>query len=394
MIKFLGKFKRNKRVFLDYASTTPTLPQIMKAMKPYGGVLFANPSAIYFEGITAKKALENTRREVAEILGCRGEEIIFTGSGTESDNLAILGIVGSYKKKFVPHIVTTNIEHPAVMEAFKEAERRGVEVTYVPVSDSGIVSVEDILKAVNERTVLVSVMLANNEIGTIQPVADIARAIKKRREELGTVLPYLHTDASQAANYISINVNSLGADMMTLDGGKIYGPKGVGALFVKRGIDLLPITFGGGQERGLRSGTENVGGVIGFAQALKIANKDREEESLRLIKLRDYFIERALKISPKVSLNGDDQKRLPNNVNICLEGVDSEFAVIQMDTHGVSCSAGSSCGSLSDTSGSYVISALGKRGCEYSSLRFTLGRHTSKKDIDKALKVLLKIIAK
>ncbi len=393
MIKFKGFSLGKKRVFLDYASTAPLLKEVFLAMKPFLTSHFANPSALYKDGLFAKKVVSDSRTSVARILGCRAQEIIFTSGGTESNNMAILGLFEKYKKQFIPHIITSAIEHPAVLEVCREVERRGGKVSYVKVDENGLINPKDVFSLITSQTILVSVMLANNEIGTIEPIANISRAIKKYREEKNTVLPYFHTDACQAINYISANINSLGVDLMTLDGGKIYGPKGTGLLFVKRGIDLSPIIFGGGQEIGLRPGTENVSGIVGITKALFCADRDQESESKRLMPLRDYFISKALQISPKITLNGDVKNRLPNNINICILGIDSEFAVIGFDLKGVACSAGSSCNVLKEISSSYVIESLNKKECAGSSLRFTLGRHTNKSDINKALMILSKIVA-
>lgn len=390
---FIKTFLRSKPdVFLDFASTTPMLKKVISAMRRCDKKIFANPSAIYKKGMESKKTVELSRTSVARVLGCRSEEVIFTASGTESDNLAILGICEANKKKFVPHIITSAIEHPAVREACVEAEKRGYKVTYIPVSPLGKVDSKKIVEEITENTVLVSIMLANNEIGTIEPIADISRMIKEIREKNKTPFPYLHTDACQAANYISMNINSLGVDMLSLDGSKIYGPKGVGMLFIKRGINISPIIFGGGQEKGLRSGTENISGIVGFSLALKIAQKDRERESMRLLKLREYFIKKLLSISPRISVNGDLKNRLPNNVNVCVKDLDAEFVVIKMDNFGISCSAGSSCGALTDTLSSDVISALGNKDCRTSSIRFSMGRQTVKKDIDSAVWAFEKIL--
>ncbi|MBX4198274.1 cysteine desulfurase [Candidatus Parcubacteria bacterium] len=375
------------RVFLDYASTTPLDPKVLKAMLPFMAADFGNPSAIYNEGLKAKNAVREARTSIARHLNIRPEEIIFTASGTEADNLAIAGVVNAWKKSFIPHIVTTNIEHPGILELCKHFEKEEVEVTYVPVEENGIVDPQKIKQALKPTTVLVSVMYANNEIGTIQPLREISRIIQEFKKTQYVALPYFHTDASQAANYVDLSFQKLGVDMMTLDASKIYGPKGVGFLASKRGVSLVPLIFGGGQERGLRSGTENVPGIVGMAKALDITQSIKEKESKRLRNLQQYFFDGVIKISPRVSSNGDLEKRLPNNVNICIDGIDSEFAVIKLDTEGISCSSASSCINLSEEPYSYVIDALGKSGraCRSSSLRFTFGRATKKQDLNLTL---------
>lgn len=374
-----------KRVYMDHASTTPTDKRVRQAMEEYERQSFENPSSLYKEGVNAKKALLGARTKVARLIHARSEEIVFTGSGTEADNLAILGVWNAAKKMIErPHIVTTNIEHPAVLETCRHIESLGGEVTYVPVEENGIVRPEKIVHAIKETTVLVSVMLVNNEIGTIQPVAEISRQIKKKREQSGWTIPYVHTDASQAVNYLSVSVQALGVDLMTLDGSKMYGPKGIGMLFVGHGTEIESVLYGGGQEKGLRPGTENVAAIIGFAEALQIAKEINERESTRMKTLQQYFLDKLKEAVPEAYLNGDREKRLPNNINICIPGINSEFMVIQLDHVGVACSSVSACKHLSDTSYSYVVEALGEGGrkCKESSLRFTMGKDTTESDID------------
>ena len=285
-----------RRIYLDHASTTPVDKRVLKAMLPYMSLEFGNPSSLYKEGVEAKKAVRESRDKIAKILNIRAEEVIFTASGTESDNLAISGVIGNPPLRGVPslrgggcHIITTNIEHPGILEMCKHLETNGVEVTYVPVEDNGIVDSQKIAAAIKHNTVLVSVMLANNEIGTIQPIREISNLIKKYREGSKSDFPYLHTDASQAANYLDLSFQKLGVDMMTLDGSKICGPKGIGVLAVRRGVPVMPIIFGGGQENGLRAGTENVPGIVGMSEAFVIAQEMKEKESNRLLALKEYF---------------------------------------------------------------------------------------------------------
>lgn len=386
-----------KRIFLDYASTTPLDGDIEKLMRLYLGPEFANPSALYQEGLLAKKAVQDSRESIAKILNIRAEEVIFTGSGSESDNLAIVGVFSAFKKKFKPHIITTVIEHPSIIEACKYLEQEGCEVSYIGVEENGIVDPQKIAEAIRPTTVLVSVMYANNEIGTIQPIHQIARRLRDYKERGISALdgiPYLHTDASQAANYLDLSFQKLGVDLMTLDASKIYGPKGVGALAVRRYVEIKPIIFGGGQANGLRAGTENVPGIVGLAAALKKAQESREAESARLTKLRDYFIESIIKKYPAVLINGDKINRLPNNVNICVPGLDAEFAVIKLDQAGVGCSSASACLNLSENSYSYVVSALGDKGkeCQGAPLRFTLGRYTTLRELNLTLGKIHSII--
>lgn len=354
---------------------------------------FANPSALYNEALEAKSKLGDARGKIAQILGCQKSEIIFTSGGTEGNNLALLGIFEAHKtKNFTPHIITTAIEHSSILEVCKEIERRGGEVTYLPVDEEGIVKVKDIRDAFKENTVLVSVMFANNEIGTIQPIKEIGRAIKDWQQKHNSTFPYFHTDACQVVLYEDLNVQKLGVDLLSIDGIKMYGPRGAGVLVARGNVMLQPIVFGGGQESGRRSGTENVVSAVGLARALETAQDLREKESIRLSEIRDYAIEKILKTFPQAKLNGSQTERLPNNVNVCFSKLDAEFAVISLDVAGISASYSSSCRTLAEDSSSYVVSALGKPDCAASSLRFTFGRETRKSDIDALVLALQKII--
>jgi len=399
-------------IYLDNASTTPIDSEVFKEMKPFLVEDFGNPSSITAGGVRAKKAVEGARKSVATLLRALPDEIVFTSGGTESNNLAIFGLVKSLESKGLPiskmHFITTNIEHSSVLEPMRELERRGAQVDFVPVESNGIVDLKKIKKALKGNTVLVSVMYANNEIGTVQPISEIAKILRHSSKSINYKLstinhklshPFFHCDASQAPLYLDMHVEKLGVDLLTLDAHKIYGPKGVGALYVKRGVEILPVILGGGQENNLRSTTENVAGIIGLSKAFEIADKQRIKESLRLTKLRNYFYSQILKNLRiekvgevnGVILNGDLEKRLPNNLNISLVGVDTEFLIIQLDNSGVVCSAKSSC--LRDEAYSYVVKALGgTEGREISSIRFSLGRGTSKKDIDFTLKILKKLL--
>ena len=353
---------RIKRVFLDYASITPIAPEVVLAMVEYSKNNFANPSALYSEGVRAKEMIKESKEKISMILGTRSNEIIFTSGGTESDNLALLGVFEHALENGIlkPHIITSTIEHPAILEVCREIERRGGEVTYISVSEEGLVSSRDIMREIKENTILVSVMYANNEIGTIQPIREIGRMIKDFRLKNNTQYPYFHTDACQAGLYISLDVQKIGVDIMTLDGIKMYGPRGLGILYVKSGIGIKHIFFGGGQQGGLRSGTENVEGIIGMARALEVAEKIKESESVRLTVIRDYGIEKIFQNFPEAKLNGSKENRLPNNINICFKNLDAEFAVIGLDVAGISVSYSSSCQTIKENSSSYVISAIGR----------------------------------
>jgi cysteine desulfurase len=392
MLKILNKNK--KRIFLDYASVTPVAPEVLKVMVKTSLKNFANPSALYDEGREAKEILKMARQKISESLGCRPQEIIFTSGGTESDNLAILGTFQSAKNFGItnPHIITTKIEHPAVLEACHEIERRGGSVTYLPVSEDGLISVKELESALKENTVLVSIIFANNEIGTVQPIAEIGKVIKNWREKNKTNFPYFHTDACQAVLYEKIDVQKLGLDLLTLDGIKMYGPRGIGILYRRLGVSLSQIFFGGGQEMGLRSGTENLPAIAGLAEAFKIADKMRQPESVRLAKIRDYTIEKILENFTGTKINGSLEKRLPNNINICFPEIEGEFLVVALDVEGICLSHSSTCRTLKEDSSSYVVSALGREDCAGNSLRITLGRKTVKKDIYCLIKALNRVI--
>lgn len=389
------KKPKNKRiVYLDNAATTPMDPEVKKAMDPYFCDLYGNPSGIYEIGRVVNGALNDARREIAEILGALSDNIIFTGGGTESDNLAIFGIAKRHFGKIstpidiskLPHIVTTKIEHKAVLLPIKQLEKEGFQVTYLDVDNEGKINIDDIKKSVKNNTILVSIMYANNEIGTIQPISEIGKFILKWRKENNTKYPYFHTDACQAAGSLDLNVEKLHVDLMTFNGSKIYGPKGVGVLYRRKGVDLQPQILGGGQEFGFRSGTENMPGIIGLCKALELAQKNKQKENERLNKLREYFWRELNKKIPKLHLNGpklnDTKNRLSNNLNVTFFDIEGEALLLYLDEYGIICSTGSACNSVS-LEPSYVITACGLP-YEYAhgSLRFTLGKNTTKKDID------------
>lgn len=399
--------KKPKIIYLDNASTTPVRPEVILAMKPFWSEKFGNPGSITKLGVEAKKVLENCRKIVAESLLRRPNEIVFTAGGTESNNLAILGIVNYLERQIVDkkeikvsdlHFITTNIEHSSILECFKEIERRGGKVDYLKVKGDGSVDPKDLRKLIKPNTVLISIGYANNEIGTIQPIKDIAKEVRHARKtnmiSVGEY-PYFHTDASQAGLYLDLNLNQLGVDLLTLDAQKIYGPKGVGALFIKAGTNIAPIMFGGGQEKGLRSGTENIPSIVGFTKALGLARKDFSKERnspVEKVKIvRDYFWQKIQKEIPEVILNGDLENRLPSNLNFSITGIDPELTVLCLDEEGIVCSTKSACSHDEDES--FVIRALGKRDeVVKSAIRFTLSEEISKKDIDFVIKKLKIIV--
>jgi len=371
--------------YLDNSATTPVDKRVLKEMLPYFSEKFGNPSSMHTKGLEAKQAVETARKRIAKIIGAEEKEIIFTSGGTESVNLAIKGIALSNMEKG-NHIITTKIEHHAVLEACKYLQEfEGFEVTYVDVQKNGIVDPKEIEKAVKKNTILITVMYANNEIGAIQPLREISQIAKKNKI-------IFHTDACQAGCYLDLNVKNLGVDLMTLNGSKIYGPKGIGCLYVRKDVVLIPLLHGGEQEFGVRSGTENVPSIVGFAKALEIAQKMREKESKRLIKLRDHLSKELVKKIPHSQINGDMEKRLPNNVNISIYGVEGESMLLHLDSKGICASTGSACSSHS-LEPSHVIMALGLPiEASHGSLRFSLGRFTAKKDVYKVIKELPKIV--
>lgn len=392
-----NKLKSISKVYLDNAATTFTKKEVLEEMLPYFFTVAGNPSALHFEGREAKNALGLARQRTGKIINADSGEIIFCGSGTESDNLAILGLARFYKSKG-NHLISTNIEHHAVLNPLEHLERKeSFEVSILEVEKNGIINPEKILNNIKPETILISVMYANNEIGTIQPIKEIAGLIKKWKEKNNrspVEPPFFHTDACQGAGYLDLDVKKLGVDLMTLNGSKIYGPKGTGMLYLKRGINLEAIVFGGGQEGGLRSGTENLAGIMGFTKALELAQKNRKIESARLVLLRNYFFKQILKNIPKTFINGDLKSRLSNNINVSILDIEGEAVLLYLDNMGISASTGSACDS-SRLEPSHVILALGwPYEYAHGSLRFTMGRLTTKKEIDYTVRALKEIVEK
>jgi cysteine desulfurase len=380
---------------MDYASATPPDTRVAALIARVSRKYADNPGAIHHGGVEAKKILESAREKVAALLGARADEIIFTSGATESNNLAILGAVEAARRHAAAvHIVTTNIEHASVLEACRHLEKSGrAKVTYVPAGPDGIVDPKKIRQALCRDTALVSVMYANNEIGTIQPVAEIAKVIRHHNKN-NSGKAVFHTDAAQAANYLPLEISKLGVDMQTINGGKIYGPKGSGALFVRKGVSIEPIFYGGSQENKLRPGTEDVARAAGLALALEIAQKIREKESTRLSKLRDYFFKKLSALDRGIILNGDPKRRLPNNVNISVPKIPGDLLVIELSERGIMASAKSACKS-GDGKASHVIRAIRPDAPEIDgSLRFSLGRATTKLHVDLAVRSLKDIFTK
>ncbi|MBU0649319.1 cysteine desulfurase, partial [Patescibacteria group bacterium] len=373
-----------KKVYLDNAATTYVDARVRRAMESFYSTRYGNASSFHSMGKDADNAIEDARKRTAEILNCRAREIIFCSGGTESDNMAILGAARA-NKDFGNHVICSKIEHHAVLESVHHLKKEGFEATYAGVDEFGIVDVEEIRKKLTPKTILVSIMMANNEIGAIQPIGEIGRMILKWRKEHKIKYPIFHCDACQAAGVKDLNVEKSHVDLLTLNGGKIYGPKGAGAFYVREGVKIEPLMYGGGQERGVRPGTENVAAIVGFGEALEIAQKEKDRENKRLIKLRDYFIEQILQKIPKSRLNGHLEKRLPNNVNVSIFGVEGEALVLYLDAKGVYASSGSACTSRA-LDPSHVLLACGlSKEAAHSSVRFTLGRKTTKADLDYVL---------
>jgi len=359
-------------------------PAVLKAMLPYYSAEYGNPSSMHSSGRRAGGVIARVRREVADILNALPGEIIFTGSGTESDDTAILGVARA-SRTYGDHVIISSIEHKAVLESAHALQKEGFSVSIVPVGSDGILDVKACMKLVTDKTVLISVMYANNEIGTIQPIAELGKAIRAFRGE--KAFPLFHTDACQAAGALDLDVKRLGVDLMSLNGSKIYGPKGVGVLYKKFGVTIEPLIVGGEQEAHLRAGTESVPLIVGFGAALAASNTMREKESARLIVLRDYFIAGLLKKIPTAILNGHPTKRLPNNVHISIPHVEGEAILLMLDREGVEASTGSAC-SAYDLKPSHVLLAIGQTAeFAHGSIRFSLGRSTTKKDLDRVLEV-------
>ncbi len=377
---------KNKKIYFDYAATTPVDARVLKAMLPYFKEKFGNTMSIHWFGQEAKLALEKSRKIVADLMGAKPEEIIFTSSATESNNLALKGIALAHKNKG-RHIIISPIEHPCIMESAKWLKAQGFEIEKVPVDKYGIVDLSKLKKAIRKDTILVSIIHASNEIGTIQPIAEIGKICREKKV-------YFHTDAVQSFGKIPIDVKKMNIDLLTASSHKMYGPKGAGCLFIREGIKIEPLLHGGGQERGIRSSTVNVASIVGFAKACEICKKEMKRESKRLAKLRDKLIKSVLKNIKETKLNGHPKLRLPNNVNFSFYGIEGEALVMQLDLEGFAVSTGSACSSTK-LEPSYVLLAIGLTPQKaYSSLRITLGRQTTEKQVNQLIKVLPKAVSK
>jgi len=375
-----------KRIYLDYAATTPTHPDVVKAMLPYFTEAFGNPSSIHSYGQEAKGAIEEARVKIASLISARGEEIVFTSGGTGADNFAIKGVAFANESKG-NHIITSSVEHHAVIETCKFLERRGFRVTYLPVDGYGLVDPDGVRKAITDKTILISVMRANNEMGTIEPIAEIDKIAK----EAGV---YFHTDAVQAVGHIPVDVDELGVDLLSMSAHKLYGPKGVGALYIRKGTKLTPFMHGGEQERRRRASTENVPGIVGFGKAAELARQEMSEEAERLTCLRDRLVKGLLERIDHTRLNGHPIMRLPNNVNVSVDFVEGESMLLNLDLEGICASTGSACSS-SSLEPSHMLLAIGlSHEQAHGSLRFSLGKWTTEEEIERVLDVLPSVVAK
>jgi len=375
-----------KKVYLDYAATTPADPEVMAAMEPYYFEKFGNASSLHAYGQEAKKALEDSRQTLADFIGAKPEEIVFTSGGTESDNFALLGAAYALEKKG-NHIITSAIEHHAISEPAKFLEKKGFKVTYLGVDKDGLVSSDDLKKAITDKTILISVMHANNEIGTLQPIDQLGKIAKEKGI-------YFHTDAVQTVGHIPIKVDQLNVDLLSLSAHKFYGPKGAGALYIRKGTRLETFLRGGDQERGRRASTHNITGIVGLAKAVELCQKTMESEIKFQSALRDRLIKEIPIRVPEVRLNGHHEKRLPNNVNFSIKYIEGESMLLSLDMLGIACSTGSACTS-SSLEPSHVLLAIGlDHATAHGSLRITLGRFTRESDIDYFLEKLPLVVQK
>ncbi|PYG87453.1 cysteine desulfurase [Ruminiclostridium sufflavum DSM 19573] len=373
-------------IYLDHAATTYVKPEVFDAMKPYFSEHFGNASSIYSIGRESKKAVEEAREKVARAIGAQPREIYFTGSGSEADNWALKGVAAAYKQKG-KHIITSKIEHPAVLNTCKYLEKEGFEVTYLPVDGDGLVSLEDVRNAIKENTILISIMFANNEIGTIQPINEIG-AIAREKGVL------FHTDAVQAVGNVAIDVEELNVDLLSLSGHKFYGPKGVGALYVRKGVKISSLIHGGQQERGKRASTENIPSIVGLGRAIELATENMEEYNKRITELREKTIEGLMAKVPYIKLNGHRTKRLPGNVNISFQFIEGESLLLMLDMKGVCGSSGSACSSGS-LDPSHVLLAIGlTHEIAHGSLRLSFGDDNTLEDVEYLLKEIPNIVSR
>jgi len=375
------------RIYFDNAATTPLDPRVRAAMHPYLDGAFGNPSSLHYDGRAARDAVEQARVSTAALCGAKASEVVFTAGGTEADNLAILGVVRAFRGQSV-HVITSSIEHPAVREVCRELAAEGVAVTFLRVGTSGIIEPDELAQAIRPKTRIVSVMAANNIVGTLQPVRELARIARGQ----GVLF---HTDAVQAAGRIPLDIHRDGIDLLSISGHKLYGPKGVGALIVREGVTLSPLVFGGGQEGGLRSGTENVAAIVGLGEAARISIESRGEETARLVRLRERVIDGVLAQNLDAYLIGDRYRRLPGHVCLAFAGLEGESIklLLALDEAGVSVSTGSACSTNKAGEPSYVLMAMGMDAFRSrGSLRITLGRFNTEEDVERFLDLLPRVV--
>jgi len=374
-----------KRIYLDHAATTSVHPEVLKATLPYFSDCFGNASTLYSYGQEAKEAMEEARSQIASLINTKSpREIVFTSGGTESDNFAICGVAWANQKKG-NHIITSSIEHHAVLNTCKFLEKMGFKVTYLPVDGNGLVDSQDVKKAITDKTILISIMHANNEVGTVEPIADIGKIAKEKEI-------YFHTDAVQSLGYIPVNVDELQVNLLSASAHKLYGPKGVGMLYIRKGTKIEPLLHGGDQENRRRASTENVAGIVGFGKACELAGQDMEGEGRRLSFLRDKLIQGIVEKIEFSQLNGHPTRRLPGNVNVSVKYVEGESMLLKLDGKGICASSGSACTS-SILEASHVLTAMGvPPDVAHSSLRFTLGRENTEEDVDYVVEVLPDIV--
>ncbi len=373
-------------IYMDHAATTPTDQRVVEAMLPYFGEIYGNPSSLHGFGQEARAAVEAARAEIARFLGAKPTEIVFTSGGTESDNFAIKGTAWA-KRKRGNHIITSAIEHHAVLESCRFLEKEGFRVTYLPVDGDGLVAPADVAGAITDQTILISIMHANNEIGTIQPIAEIGRIAKEKG--IG-----FHTDAVQTFGHLPINVDELNIDLLSASAHKLYGPKGIGLLYIRKGTKLTPLMHGGDQENGRRASTQNVPGIVGFAKAAELAAASMHEEMARLTSLRDRLIRGLFERLDGIRLNGHPTRRLPNNINLSVESIEGEGIILSLDMMGIACSTGSACTS-SSLEPSHCLLAIGlPHELSHGSIRFSLGKQTREGDIDAVLEALPQVVGR
>ncbi len=373
-----------KRIYMDYAATTPVDPRVRKAMEPYWSDRFGNPSSIHSFGQETLETVEDSRKAVAALIGVKPSGIVFTSGGTEANNTAIKSVSYALQEKG-NHIITTTFEHHAILHPCEFMKSQGFDVTFIPVGENGIVDPADIEKAITPKTILISVMHANNEVGTIQPISEIGAIARKR-----SII--FHTDAVQTCGHIKIDPEEMGIDLLSLSAHKFYGPKGVGALYIRKGIPFLPFMHGGGQEGGRRSSTHNVPGIVGLGKAAEIAQQEMETEYKRISRFRDRLLDRIFQQIEDVHLSGDREKRLPNNINISVKHVEGEALLMNLDLEGIAASTGSAC-SAGSQEPSHVLTALGlSRELARGSLRLTLGRFTTEEEVDRVSDVLTRAV--